>query len=101
MERGRLRVRVADCSVRFAWRELRRLWRALALAALAGAISGLLLGRHIDAGHGGKAVWYAFGTLAGIIVLRAVATDNAALAILAGLKWKSAPMSFPPRARAH
>jgi Major Facilitator Superfamily len=56
---------------------------ALALAALAGAISGLLLGRHIDAGHGGKAVWYAFGTLAGIIVLRAIATDNAALAILA------------------
>jgi DHA1 family inner membrane transport protein len=56
---------------------------ALALAALAGAIGSLLLGRHIDAGHGRKAVWYALGTLAGIIALRAVATDNAALAILA------------------
>src|SRR5262249_24609921 len=56
---------------------------ALALAALVGAISGLLLGRHIDAGHGRKAVWYAFGTVVGIIVLRAFAIDNVALAIVA------------------
>jgi hypothetical protein len=56
---------------------------ALAFAALAGAIGGLTLGRHIDAGHGGRAVWYAGATLALIAVLRAIATGNAALAVLA------------------
>ena len=44
---------------------------AMALAALVGAASGLLLGRHIDAGHGGRAVLIAYGiaalTLAGAI----------------------------------
>ena len=56
---------------------------ALALAALAGAIAGLTLGRHIDAGHGRQAVWYAFGALALIVALRAVATGNATLAVAA------------------
>jgi MFS transporter, DHA1 family, inner membrane transport protein len=56
---------------------------ALAFAALVGAIGGLLLGRHIDAGHGRQAVWYAFGTFALIVALRAVATGNATLAVLA------------------
>jgi DHA1 family inner membrane transport protein len=56
---------------------------ARAFAALAGAVGGLTLGRHIDAGHGGRAVWYAYGTLATIVLLRAVATGNAALAVLA------------------
>jgi DHA1 family inner membrane transport protein len=51
--------------------------------ALAAALAGLTLGRHIDAGHGNRAVWYASGTLAAIIVLRAMATGNAALAVLA------------------
>ncbi len=37
---------------------------ALAVAALVGAVGGLLLGRHIDRGHGKRAVWYAFGPLA-------------------------------------
>ena len=56
---------------------------ALALAALAGAVAGLTLGRHIDAGHGRQAVWYACGALASIIALRAAATGNATLAVAA------------------
>ena len=56
---------------------------ALAFAALVGAIGGLTLGRHIDAGHGKQAVWYAFGTFALIVALRAFATGNATIAVLA------------------
>jgi DHA1 family inner membrane transport protein len=56
---------------------------ALALAALVGAVAGLTLGRHIDAGHGRQAVWYMFGALALIIALRAAATGNATLAVAA------------------
>jgi MFS transporter, DHA1 family, inner membrane transport protein len=55
----------------------------LAFAALVGAIAGLTLGRHIDAGRGKQAVWYAFGTFALIVALRAVATGDAAVAVLA------------------
>jgi len=43
---------------------------ALALAALVGAVASLTLGRHIDAGHGGRAVWYAAGTVTLIAGLR-------------------------------
>ena len=56
---------------------------ALAFAALVGAIGGMTLGRHIDAGHGGRAVWCAMGTLGLIVMLRALATRNPALAVLA------------------
>jgi DHA1 family inner membrane transport protein len=56
---------------------------ALAFAALVGAVGGLVLGRHIDAGHGKQAVWWVFTTVALIAVLRAVATGNAGLAVLA------------------
>jgi hypothetical protein len=56
---------------------------ALAFAALIGAIGGLTLGRHIDAGHGNRAVWYATGTLALIVMLRAVAAGHATIAVLA------------------
>jgi DHA1 family inner membrane transport protein len=56
---------------------------ALAFAALVGAIGGMTLGRHIDAGYGNRAVWYAFGMFAAIIVLRAMATSDATLAVLA------------------
>ncbi len=56
---------------------------ALAFAALVGAIGSMTLGRHIDAGHGNRAVWYAFGTFAMIVVLRATATGDATLAVLA------------------
>ena len=56
---------------------------AVALAALAGAIGGLTLGHHIDAGHGRRAVWYASGMLAVIVASRALAAGHAALAVTA------------------
>jgi DHA1 family inner membrane transport protein len=56
---------------------------ALAIAALVGAISGLLLGRHIDAGHGARAVWLALGAMALIVVLRAATPGHAAIAVIA------------------
>ncbi|MEQ9152388.1 MAG: MFS transporter [Parvibaculum sp.] len=56
---------------------------ALALAAIIGGIGSLTLGRHIDAGHGSRAVIYAFGTFSLIILLRAVATGDATVAVLA------------------
>jgi MFS transporter, DHA1 family, inner membrane transport protein len=56
---------------------------ALAIAALVGAIGGLILGRHIDAGHGKRAVWYASGIVALILVLRALATGNTTAAVVA------------------
>jgi MFS transporter len=56
---------------------------ALALAAFVGAIGGLILGRHIDGGHGGKAVWITFASLAAVTFLRAAATESAALAVVA------------------
>ncbi len=56
---------------------------ALAIAALVGAIGGMLLGRTIDAGQGKRAVSIAFGTIATIIVLRALALNNPALAVVA------------------
>ncbi|MBV9150543.1 MAG: MFS transporter [Alphaproteobacteria bacterium] len=56
---------------------------ALAFAALVGAVASLTLGRHIDAGHGKRAVWYAVIAIAAIIVLRAIATGHPAFAVLA------------------
>jgi len=56
---------------------------ALAVSALVGAIGGLILGRHIDAGHGSRAVWLAVLVMATIILLRAIATGHTALAVLA------------------
>jgi len=47
---------------------------AMALAALASAVFGLLLGRHIDAGQGVRAAWLSFAVLVVTIVLRAAAT---------------------------
>ena len=55
---------------------------AMAVAAVAGAGAGLLLGRHIDAGHGRRAVWLAFAALGGTLLLRA-AVHAPALAVLA------------------
>ena len=55
---------------------------AMAAAALAGAGAGLLLGRHIDAGHGRGAVWLAFAALGGTLLLRAM-VHTPALAVLA------------------
>ena len=43
---------------------------AMALAALVGAVSGLLLGRHIDAGHGRHAVVIAFSAVSTTLIVR-------------------------------
>jgi DHA1 family inner membrane transport protein len=69
---------------------------ALAFAALVGAIGGLILGRHIDAGHGRHAVRYALGVFALIIVLRASATNNAQLAVLANALGALAACLYVP-----
>lgn len=56
---------------------------AMALAAVVGAISGMALGRFIDAGHGRRAVWLACGVMAATILARAWAYQHPATAILA------------------
>ncbi|HXZ84130.1 MAG TPA: hypothetical protein VEI82_01460 [Myxococcota bacterium] len=54
---------------------------AMALAALVGAVSGLLLGRHIDAGHGRRAVAIAFSALSLTLLLRALSVGAPWLAV--------------------
>ncbi|HET7333624.1 MAG TPA: MFS transporter [Rhizomicrobium sp.] len=56
---------------------------AMAAAALAGAVGGLLLGRHIDAGHGVRAVWIALGGMVLVVVLRAASISHPAFAVAA------------------
>lgn len=56
---------------------------ALAVAAVAGAIGGLLLGRHIDMGNGSRAVVLAYSGFAFAVGLRAIALGYPALAVLA------------------
>ena len=56
---------------------------ALALAALVGAVAGLLLGKYIDGGRGVRAVWLSFGSLAAVTILRAISVDAVAMAIVA------------------
>jgi hypothetical protein len=56
---------------------------ALAVAALAGAVGGLLLGRHIDAGYGKRAVWLAYTGFAAVVSLRAASLGNPPLAVIA------------------
>lgn len=56
---------------------------ALALAAMVGAAAGLALGRWVDGGHGARLIWLAFGVLAAVIALRAIAVGNPALAVAA------------------
>jgi hypothetical protein len=68
----------------------------LAAAALAGAAGGLVLGRHIDSGHGGKAVWVTFAALAGVILFRASVTHNAGLAVLASASGALAGCLYVP-----
>ena len=53
----------------------------MALAALVGAVSGMALGRHIDLGHGRRAVLIAYGVAAGVMVLRALSVGSPWLAV--------------------
>ncbi len=56
---------------------------AMAVAAVAGAITGLLLGRFIDAGHGRRAVWLAVGAMAATLIFRANGYGHPAVAVVA------------------
>ena len=56
---------------------------AMALAALAGAASGLILGRWIDLGHGRRAVWLGVGAMAAAVVLRATGAGHPVPAVIA------------------
>lgn len=56
---------------------------ALALAALVGAVGGIVLGSAIDAGHGRRAVSIGVGALAVVTLFRAASTGDATLAIAA------------------
>ena len=69
---------------------------AMALAALVGAMSGLLLGRFIDAGHGRRAVWLAAGSLVVVIGLRAVSCEDPVLAVVANAAGALVPALYVP-----
>jgi predicted MFS family arabinose efflux permease len=56
---------------------------ALAVAALVGAVGGLLLGRMIDTGNGARAVPLAIGLNAAVLLMRALVPEHPALAIAA------------------
>lgn len=56
---------------------------AMALAALAGAAAGLVLGRHIDLGHGRRAVTLVCAVLTLVLLLRAASLGSPWLAALA------------------
>lgn len=69
---------------------------ALAIAAAVGAVSGLALGRFIDAGHGMRAVWLSASVLAFVLVLRAAAVDNPVLAVVANALGAFVPCIYTP-----
>src|SRR6202043_2874106 len=69
---------------------------AMALAALAGAAAGLVLGRFIDAGHGGRAVWLAAGSLAVVTALRAPRVGDPVLAVMANAAGALVPALYTP-----
>jgi len=54
---------------------------AMALAALVGAVSGLLIGRHIDEGHGRRAVVIAYAVIGATLLLRALSVGTPWLAV--------------------
>jgi MFS family permease len=70
---------------------------AMALAALVGAVFGLLLGRHIDAGHGRRAVVIAYAVAAAVIVARSASLGTPWLAIASNaLGGFVMPLLLPP-----
>jgi hypothetical protein len=56
---------------------------AMALAALVGAVSGMLLGRHVDAGHGRRGVLIAYSALALVLLARVASVGTPWLAVAA------------------
>jgi hypothetical protein len=71
----------------------------MALAGLVGAAAGLLIGRHVDAGHGRRSVAIGYGAAAAVIILRAASLGSPALAGLANaLGGLVMPLIVPPLA---
>ncbi len=56
---------------------------ALAVAALVGAVGGLVFGRLIDSGRGTRAVWLSVSLLALVVAMRAGALHHPVLAVVA------------------
>ena len=56
---------------------------AMALAGLAGAVAGLVIGRHVDAGHGRRAVAVAYGAAAAVVSVRAASLGYPWVAVAA------------------
>ncbi len=56
---------------------------AVALAALVGAVGGLVLGRYIDLGHGRRATMLAYGAAVLVVLLQAVSVGSLWLAVIA------------------
>src|SRR6185312_15317548 len=54
---------------------------AMALAALVGALLGMLLGRHVDMGHGRRAVVIAYGAAAVLVLAQALSYGSPWLAV--------------------
>lgn len=69
---------------------------AMALAALVGAASGLLLGRFIDRGHGARAVWLGIGALIVATGLRAASYGVPAWAVAANAVGALLPALYTP-----
>ena len=69
---------------------------AMALAALVGAASGLLLGRWIDLGHGRRAVWLAIGLMTVAILMRALGAGDPVLAVAANAAGAVAAAVYAP-----
>lgn len=69
---------------------------AMALAALAGAVGGLALGRLIDRGHGLGAVWLAAGAMAAAIIFRAAGAGHPILAVAANAGGSVAAALYVP-----
>ncbi len=69
---------------------------AIALAAILGAATGVILGRHIDAGHGRRAVIIAFAVSAIVVLARAASISDPLLAVLAGASGSIAMAMMSP-----
>jgi hypothetical protein len=69
---------------------------AMALAAVAGAVAGLIFGRFIDAGHGLRAVWLAVGSIVVVAGLRAVSYGDPAMAVVANAAGALIPALYAP-----
>ena len=69
---------------------------AMALAAVAGAVSSLVLGRVIDQGGGPRAAWLAASAMALVLILRAASFGHPVLAVAANAAGALVPAFYVP-----